>query len=66
MGMMHNRPKWWKSKRSKRQPTHKIPSRSKRGTSPTGCLHKGAHKIHSGELYCPRCRLVVGYDKEDR
>lgn len=54
--------KWHKSKNSKRMPSRKKPMQ-KKGIM---CVHSKAHRIHSGELWCPSCRLVVGHDPEDR
>lgn len=67
MGRTYGNPyfgKWAKSKRARRMRRPRNWRRGRGGTN--GCLHKSAHKIHSGEYYCPRCKLVVGYDREDR
>jgi hypothetical protein len=60
--------KWQKSKRSKRMPTHKIPAVDSTGMrfGSGWCLHKRYHRIKSGDLWCPTCLMVVGYDEEDR
>lgn len=65
MGKNFDSRKYWKSKLSKRLPRHKRPKLDK-GTPYQPCYHRRAHRIHSGELYCPKCETVVMYEGEDR
>lgn len=63
MGMMHNKAKWHRSKQSKRLQRKRARNFKRRANL---CNHKRAHVIHSGDIYCPSCKIVVGYDREDR
>ena len=61
MGGFYGRAKWLKSKHHKRM---RRPRNA--GRKYIRCYHKKAHRIHSGDIYCPYCKIVVGYDTEDR